>query len=515
MSITALLMLAIPASVQTPQSDQAALAEQIIAAQIARETATERLATRGTVRTSTFHGRAFAPPLETTVEIALAEGRLLAMVNGIDLDAAGVRGADKPSIAQLERLYLPTGMVEVHDAKSNSVNYTEFHYKDARSVYSLLTPSELLWSFSSCLRSRTFAQRRLILEDVRGKAPEREVVCSASTEDGLQTFRYHVVEAWDWLPRRIESWARNGADSALTYAVDVTAAHHTRLGAIPAKGRITDTRNGATYHDVALEFEAPVFVGVRTPTTLNTTERFGDEAVNADPLYGPESFVAQNRLWDRGKLIEDLFRASRAGSDGVSPGAHDWLAWRAPWLLAAAALAAAMAVALRRSTRVAMVLAGGSLLLSAAPVINRWRTVQSPAEPQMIAAADDSLQSRSLCGVDTLYGLARCSGVPSPSYLRLLRLVRPGHHGTDLATLQRVAESTGLIAEFVEAGDYESPPVPAIVHVSGQHFVLLTGMRGDEVEVFDPGVGIVTQSWHRLRAQMSQPMLTSSKWSGS
>jgi hypothetical protein len=498
-----------------PQGEAAQdpLVEAIVGAQEAREQAMTRLRVSGRASAAHYHGRAFVPPLQVVTSYAVAEGRVSQSVQGPDLDASiPPDGSTTVPVRHLERLFLPDGMVETFDRDARVLSYTELKYGDARAVYSLTAPSEVTWSFASSMRSPILRQRALRLALVEGAAPARVVHLLATAAGGTQEFRYECDEAWGWLPRRVGSWNGTPGRLELTYCVEVAEVHTTRLGTFPACARITDLRTGdpaAPYHQIDLAFDAPSFEGVAVPATLNGADARAEAA--ADPLYGPQSFLAQNRLWDRGVAIEELFgRGGIAGAVPLAGEADAWSAWL-PWVLVSGA-ALALALLARRGKGAALVLAGATALAAVASPAVGWLAGPPPrVEAKVVAAADASLRSRSLCGIDALYGLIRLAEADRISYLRLLRLVRPGHMGTDLATLERVAETLDLPVAVVDAGSFALPPSPSIVHLDGDHFVLIAQAARGRVQVFDPGIGIVDHAWADLQQRVSRPMLALSR----
>ncbi len=504
---------AIHLAAQPPAAHDARLLDAVLAAQRHRESAFAQVAVTLQAATSVFHGQSQEPPLATTCKFSMAEGRVLQQIDGVDLDGHGLIAADaKPTAARVDRLLLHGGNTETWNPVAREFRFGAIKFKDPAAAWSLLSPGDLLWSFSGSLRTAVLEQRDLALVEVTGSAPERVVKFTATSKGGLQRFDYSCVEQWGWLAKRVESWDLAEAGLALTYLAEIDAVYETRLGAFPRTGRLTDWRPAAgtlsTYHAVELAFEAPDLIGVDVPATLNGIHN-GAEAPEVDPLYSNKSFIAENRIWDRRKLIDDLLR--QAGT--LTNAAGHLNPWRVvgKWSGPVAGLAAALSLFLRRGGRrraswLALVTSASLACWSVAGHVRGAATQR--AAHTVLAAAPSSMLSHSLCGVDALYALLQASGQNEHGYLRVLRLIRPGHMGTDMATLQRVARTLGVTTRVVDTHDYDAPPTPALIHCNGDHFTLVLHADGDRVEVFDSAIGVVEQSWQDLRRTISRPFMT-------
>jgi hypothetical protein len=110
--------------------------------------------------------------------------------------------------------------------------------------------------------------------------------------------------------------------------------------------------------------------------------------------------------------------------------------------------------------------------------------------------------SRTLCGVDCLHlGLLLAGG--APDYGRLVKLVRPGAHGTTLGALVIAAECAGSGAVAVDPRAWLSPPDPLIAHIEPSHFVVVAALRDGSVAVVDPARGIFRGEWEDVRGSLS------------
>ena len=98
------------------------------------------------------------------------------------------------------------------------------------------------------------------------------------------------------------------------------------------------------------------------------------------------------------------------------------------------------------------------------------------------------------CGAACVAMACRHFGRPvSLSYIR--QAVGTGFDGTSLRGIQRGGEIVGLDVRAVKASKdrLESLPLPAIVHVGGNHWVVLHMVEEDRVRVADPAVGLRRQ----------------------
>ena len=95
------------------------------------------------------------------------------------------------------------------------------------------------------------------------------------------------------------------------------------------------------------------------------------------------------------------------------------------------------------------------------------------------------------CGAASLGMVCRHFGrAVSLTYIR--QAVGTGYDGTSLRGIQRGGEIVGLDVRAVKASRdrLDALPLPAIVHVSGNHWVVLHRVEPDHVRVADPAVGL-------------------------
>ena len=105
------------------------------------------------------------------------------------------------------------------------------------------------------------------------------------------------------------------------------------------------------------------------------------------------------------------------------------------------------------------------------------------------------------CGVACLSMLARWYGIDvSISWLR--DVAQAGPAGTTLRGISRAGAQIGLEIEPYKASRdrLEDLPLPAIVHWNSNHWVVLTGVGQNEVELADPGIGVYKLSRDEFRS---------------
>lgn len=91
----------------------------------------------------------------------------------------------------------------------------------------------------------------------------------------------------------------------------------------------------------------------------------------------------------------------------------------------------------------------------------------------------------------TCLAMVMCShGLPNTQSI-LRKRARVSSRGVDLATLVRLAAQFGFSAEGVKTEIPGLPqlPLPAIAHVDGNHYVVVTSARSDRVVIHDPAFG--------------------------
>lgn len=94
------------------------------------------------------------------------------------------------------------------------------------------------------------------------------------------------------------------------------------------------------------------------------------------------------------------------------------------------------------------------------------------------------------CGTTCLAMILGAMGVPPR--LRALRILASVNaRGVDMAGLLSAIRQLGLEGRGLRlnSADYENLPMPCIAHVNGDHFVVLERIRGDVIDVLDPGSG--------------------------
>jgi ABC-type bacteriocin/lantibiotic exporter with double-glycine peptidase domain len=146
-----------------------------------------------------------------------------------------------------------------------------------------------------------------------------------------------------------------------------------------------------------------------------------------------------------------------------------------------------------------------------AAVLIRTAIDVRPAEPdghdaivrRPLPGAKAPPRAKVLCGVDCLYLAVRLARAPDPDYGRLLRLIRPGTHGTTLETLRVVSECLDLRAELVNPRRFDRPPEILIAHVAPRHFVVVTPLEAGAVAILDPGRGAFRGEWEAVRGRLS------------
>ncbi|RNI21114.1 cysteine peptidase family C39 domain-containing protein [Flexivirga caeni] len=111
------------------------------------------------------------------------------------------------------------------------------------------------------------------------------------------------------------------------------------------------------------------------------------------------------------------------------------------------------------------------------------------------------------CGPAALASIAAAHGAHH-SVPDLARLAGAGRDGTSAAGLLRAARAIGLTGTAVRATDPRAVALPAIALLAGHHFVIVSKVRGDRVQVIDPASGRSTQTVHDFVAQCRGLYLT-------
>ncbi|MEV4213306.1 ATP-binding cassette domain-containing protein [Micromonospora sp. NPDC049662] len=91
------------------------------------------------------------------------------------------------------------------------------------------------------------------------------------------------------------------------------------------------------------------------------------------------------------------------------------------------------------------------------------------------------------------------------------RALGSGRDGTSVARILATATAHGLTARAYAVQDLRaavtSTAMPAVLHVDGNHFVVLTRVRGGQVEMVDPGQGRQRCDAEALARRMSGPLI--------
>lgn len=98
--------------------------------------------------------------------------------------------------------------------------------------------------------------------------------------------------------------------------------------------------------------------------------------------------------------------------------------------------------------------------------------------------------SRADCGPEALHAACEFMGVPS-TIDELAQTAGTSAKGTSMLGLARAARKKGLTARGLKVNYayLDEMPMPAIVWVNGDHFMLITSVQGHVLTAFDPGVG--------------------------
>ena len=103
------------------------------------------------------------------------------------------------------------------------------------------------------------------------------------------------------------------------------------------------------------------------------------------------------------------------------------------------------------------------------------------------------------CAADSLYFLLKAEGKSSEGERTLRDMMLPGYHGVSAEQLMAVANQRGLPVEGIrtDLDSLRQQPAPAILHVNGNHYIVLAGVDGDRLVVFDNRIGLFdcTQDW--------------------
>ncbi|MEM6783189.1 MAG: peptidase domain-containing ABC transporter [Bacteroidota bacterium] len=91
----------------------------------------------------------------------------------------------------------------------------------------------------------------------------------------------------------------------------------------------------------------------------------------------------------------------------------------------------------------------------------------------------------------------------------LRELAAVGADGTDLFALAGIAERFGFEADGYQLGYDDLPqlPLPSIAHVDGTHFVVLSGVSKDRIQIIDPAFGEATYSREEFERRWSGVVL--------
>jgi ABC-type bacteriocin/lantibiotic exporter with double-glycine peptidase domain len=109
------------------------------------------------------------------------------------------------------------------------------------------------------------------------------------------------------------------------------------------------------------------------------------------------------------------------------------------------------------------------------------------------------------CGLAALANLAVRLGRETPPYDELLARHPAPKGGFALSNLQAVSAELGigLTPWQVEAASLATIPLPAILHLSEGHFVVLVGRESRDWDVVDPQLGLLRVRPARLRQAFS------------
>lgn len=499
-----------------PGQDDAGLVAAVVARFREIESCVRTLSVEVDVLVTEVDGAPLAPPGRTSVSWRARAGRAHARVAGLDLDGlgAGRRGGE----ASVERLYLPGGITETLDRASGSWSRDQRSYLDAATLASDLGPGEFVSTFCGAWRSSILAGRPARVAGVAGEAPARVIAIEADDRAGGQRIAFECAEAWGLLPRCCRMLVREGGAWRELRRIEVHEARLTRLGWFPAKASLTAlrptaemaagppafARTAATYR-----FSDPELAAVAVPRSL-ASEASSSRPPDPDPIFSSGSALFREPVAGRGADLEALLRPladlRNAGVRGgtVGPGARlrtaaglvlaalgfGGVVLRRKRLVIAAAVAALAAVAGTAALAVAGRSPGGC---DAAGLVAGLARIEAPVPPP----------SKTLCGVDCLHLALAIAGRAPPDYARLVKLVRPGSHGTTLEALVIAAECSGSEAVVVDPRAWSAPPDPLIAHLEPRHFVVVTRLRDGTVAVLDPARGIFRGSWEEVRASLS------------
>ncbi|MEO6861243.1 MAG: cysteine peptidase family C39 domain-containing protein, partial [Microcoleus sp.] len=113
-------------------------------------------------------------------------------------------------------------------------------------------------------------------------------------------------------------------------------------------------------------------------------------------------------------------------------------------------------------------------------------------------------QSEEDCGAACLASIAKFYG-QNFTISRLREFAGTGQKGTTLLGLKQGAEAIGFNARSVRAAaaildKIDEAPLPAIIHWSGYHWVVLYGKQGNKYAIADPAIGLRYVSKEELAA---------------
>jgi ABC-type bacteriocin/lantibiotic exporter with double-glycine peptidase domain len=109
--------------------------------------------------------------------------------------------------------------------------------------------------------------------------------------------------------------------------------------------------------------------------------------------------------------------------------------------------------------------------------------------------------SRRTCGAEALRFCLLASGRSTPTLAEIQKQMPLGYEGVSAADMAELCRSLGVPARGVRTTltELARAPTPSILHVDDSHFIVLVGLEGDRVVLFDNTIGLFdcTRDWFR------------------